>query len=934
MLQNRWARYLVFLGVAASALLLVAACTDRDVEPTAAVSPTPTVEATPSSTATPSPPTATPAPRPTSTPRPTPTPEIAPHREEAIQALQWVADGIAPGQEPTVYENLLLLAKRQTDLFDVAIVKPWLDVQRVWEGDPSMAEMLVFAITTDAALANAKPEVFAMPFMDTLNEGDITAARFLLRMLRSDPDGYGQFLGLPDHEEGIPDGEDVIGRIVLGYLAMSAPEHSLAVTEIPWLIDEREEAEEFLGVVIASPATVAVLLGHYSTEQIPPELAAAFHDLARRHPPASVRAALMPFAETYDDSDVRLVELLRSISRNNREDLDKVLTAYEETGGIRESDLLTLELINLELSHPELSAVLAELPWVQDGADIRERDWVSTNLRNEGEIVWNPYIPPQFILESEERVLQALMGYAAKRNAADVPLLAQKAWVRDGVDALEFQIIEQALDVSRAYRLEDLSIAAMPFLDTPEYVDLDVLKTLDDIRDLSRNGEEAISISAFAGGITDESAPYLHVIALEAVQPEAAGIVKASLNTPGRLTPEEEYVVRMLRYFVMHYPDLLSSALRTEWASDGINGAEVDLIGELRKLDRERALQLLDMPFLQDIDSLDLLAVDALWKLESSGNWRRFTTYVEVDLVPWILGRDIFVGGIGEEDVLTLSVLDDFARTIHPPSDVSLADKVVTNALTELLSPGGLVFRETTARFTGGESATVKVVHPGTLGLQPGTVSLFADTAEYLVDYLDAPVIEAQFILIGQDRWGERHGDGDPFVVGERTIITGKTTMANELRLKIAQPLRATWLDDSLGSFLVHLYGDNIPGSEREILDFDDFQPECRGIESLLAGLERGIRSAGTCQSSVGPMLSAELYFSLSEQAFKDGARATYAFAREDILRARSLCGFESGGICHLWEGFITQATPANAAIAAPIINKWYFGSEQGYIQD
>ena len=97
--------------------------------------------------------------------------------------------------------------------------------------------------------------------------------------------------------------------------------------------------------------------------------------------------------------------------------------------------------------------MLADLPWVVDGFDYRPRDWLPGQSQQGAQPPgWNPYIPRQFILESEERVLQALIDYAAKRNVADVPLLAQKAWVRDGVNALEFQIIEQALDVSGAYR--------------------------------------------------------------------------------------------------------------------------------------------------------------------------------------------------------------------------------------------------------------------------------------------------------------------------------------------------------------------------------------------------------------------------------------------------------------------------------------------------
>ena len=58
-----------------------------------------------------------------------------------------------------------------------------------------------------------------------------------------------------------------------------------------------------------------------------------------------------------------------------------------------------------------------------------------------------------------------------------------------------------------------------------------------------------------------------------------------------------------------------------------------------------------------------------------------------------------------------------------------------------------------------------------------------------------------------------------------------------------------------------------------------------------------------------------------------------YASAREDSYRGYISCPRGSRGICQLWQGFATQATPANAAIAEPIINKWYFGSEQGYVQ-
>ena len=201
--------------------------------------------------------------------------------------------------------------------------------------------------------------------------------------------------------------------------------------------------------------------------------------------------------------------------------------------------------------------------------------------------------------------------------------------------------------------LDDRSIAAMPFLNTPEYVDLDVLKALDDVQDLIGNQEEAISIDAFTGGITDESAPYLHMIALEAVHAEAASIVKTSLQRDGRLAPEEEFAVRRLREAAMYDEDVLEAVLAKEWARDGLDMDEVGVLDELRHLnDIDDALELLDMPFLKKVGAFDAPAIRSLVLFKQSNQNLRIDG---VGLYDYVVGHEALDGGITDDNEIILS---------------------------------------------------------------------------------------------------------------------------------------------------------------------------------------------------------------------------------------------------------------------------------------
>ncbi len=138
-----------------------------------------------------------------------------------------------------------------------------------------------------------------------------------------------------------------------------------------------------------------------------------------------------------------------------------------------------------------------------------------------------------------------------------------------------------------------------------------------------------------------------------------------------------------------------------------------------------------------------------------------------------------------------------------------------------------------------------------------------------------------------------------------------------------------TWLQSGVGVALRELFTGIPARYDTNLLEVS----ACRGMDSIYMTPELPHLDRLQCQGVAGELIMLDLLANLSTKAFRDGIRATYAYALQNSLRGYSRCAPGLGGICQMWQGFVTQATPANAAIAAPIINKWYFGSEQGYGQ-
>ena len=84
------------------------------------------------------------------------------------------------------------------------------------------------------------------------------------------------------------------------------------------------------------------------------------------------------------------------------------------------------------------------------------------------------------------------------------------------------------------------------------------------------------------------------------------------------------------------------------------------------------------------------------------------------------------------------------------------------------------------------------------------------------------------------------------------------------------------------------------------------------------------IIDVGPCTKSLGPGLFLDLYHKLGREAFQRGFGNLYVKLEGE---EHGECAGLEGGICYVEAAFTDGATPADAALAEEVIDKWYNGS-------
>ena len=353
-------------------------------EPTTAPTPTTPPTSTPLPTPAPLPtPTATPVPTsiptptlmvillPTSTPTATPTPTLQP--SEAIAALEWVSDGLAPSETSRV-ERLELAAATSQRYFQALMDAPWVRNKRnlaIWDEVVSELTQLA-ALDQDAALRALELELAeAIEYSDPITIG------FLRSLASSDPEGMRRLLSHPSLDESDADGEDRF--LPLLYLEMHDPDAAALVEALPWVQDGLKYPDfsyvvELGELARLSPRALQAMLRE-ERDWLPPrpgaaeypEALALINSVAALDEEAALRIIDMPFLKTIERPDFYALERLAALAASHPQQLVDVLAHPAVTAGDGALVGTIILLLDLRLRDPEASDALEGLPWVQKG---------------------------------------------------------------------------------------------------------------------------------------------------------------------------------------------------------------------------------------------------------------------------------------------------------------------------------------------------------------------------------------------------------------------------------------------------------------------------------------------------------------------------------------------------------------------------------------
>ena len=318
----------------------------------------------------------------------------------------------------------------------------------------------------------------------------------------------------------------------------------------------------------------------------------------------AVRIVRLPFLDTIEWGDSDTMEFLADLSAADPEGLSQLLT-YES---VTERDDTPIQLIYLEIKDPTAASEIADQDWFRDGLQFHEHETVT-------------------LLQKAAIDSKRLFRYLMDGNVPWIPLQSGAAQ----------SVLERLVGWSKFDEDMALRLIAMPFLETIDLYDFDVMRLL---YDLSYTDPEALqrilSRPILADGITDPEASYVLIVYLEEFSPEAANAIKGLpwvqdgilyippengvIRTSGP-DVSEAYNIQSLVRLANRSPDFLVKLTTKQWIRDGINYSEPTSITDLDVIvsyDEQAALRMLELPLLETYTSDTLGAlrdlVDARWE--------------------------------------------------------------------------------------------------------------------------------------------------------------------------------------------------------------------------------------------------------------------------------------------------------------------------------
>ena len=507
-------------------------------------------------------------------------------------------------------------------------------------------------------------------------------------------------------------------------------------------------------------------------------------------------------------------------------------------------------------------------------------------------------------VSGEQEDAATTMRYAAEvaieRGFTDLFVtLTERAWVRDGLAPVEVSALFSL--VSFAHR--DAGAAArlleMPFLATIEVRDLGVLEHLRQVPPGALGA--ALASPRLEGGIGDGDEVTVSSLRLASLDPEALSRIERLGWVADGVSAGESSGVLALHELALDSPNVLAAVEARGWLRDGVSAAETRALWTLwvmsgrsyEAADEAATLRILEMPFLDEVGGADAAALAALNRALSASR----------PLFDRIIAHPLLAAGIADEHAVRVAALDAVVDERPELVEVILDDErtPVETRLVELPLTGTVTL-----------SAVFVEVEPG------GALAILEELVRAHEAFMGAAFPTSHIAVVVADIGGLGGG-------GPRGIITfapghgeDRRLIAHELA-HVYWPFYPPWIAEGAAEFMASRV------AELQLL------PAC-SLASTLGALDRlaaaNIEASGDvyrgsgCAYSLGRGLFLDLHETLGDEAFRRGFLRLYLAMRDEAHEAA--CAGVERGACYVRRAFAGDAASASAALAAPVIDRWY----------
>ena len=828
----------------------------------------------------------------------------------AIEALPWVADGLTggDGHENTVHGGLEEIALASPQVFWELMRKPWIQSDSVVitvDFQTIDIWLLVYHILPMIRLDEATTlRIIGMPFLEAVDHRDIQTLETLSNLLESDPDGLQRLLSLPTLQDGITDDHSRMLSILR--LESVDPEAAAAVRALPWVQDDPENIELLRMLALESKRAFWAWMEQFGDDRVDGAVLERIITIAGSNESAAMQILRMPFLETSDPADLVIVDFLSDLSASSRSELQQILSHPELSEGITDDRTATAALLYLGIRYPKVADAIENVPWVQDGIGA----YNSTDLS---------FAYP----DSDEFERDIFWGALSEIQTKDqfVLDLVRKPWFQDGIRPSEELPIYWLFAIANEDTQAAVQILGMQFLETTDPDDAITLETLAALAQENGNLQQFLSNPELQDGIADDQTATVALLYLGLLDPDAAAAIRALSWVQDGIAASEQDDVLALQTLALESEQAFSALMHRAWVHDGVTRDELSVIRFLAAIARESytdrdetdVVRIIEMSFLDDVDGVDAAAVDALQVLSTQGYLHQ------------VLSHSALQDGITNDIAIVIGVLTIVAER-NP------------DFLRSILTPGQVIVKKRTLALPHSGDVDIAVIHTNTK--DPSQASSAMILLEYAIrsheDFMNTPLPKSYVgLLVG------------PFGLGE-DVPSGVLTIENwygEFGWLIAHeaahiywPFSPRWIAEGAAVFLEGLSEMRRTGV-REDLYYDGLCVLSGNLSDLeRIELQRNLGSGladetvywSICNYVLGSKLFADLYHRLGYEAFQERFRDLYLKMQADEQTADHECTGTERGLCFVKAAFVSDAPPSIAVASEPIINRWYYGSEDG----